>query len=76
MSDTIPSRPPLSPVPPRDDLRRRVLAGEPTVGAFVNLGSVVAAELDARIGFDWELSDLEHGMGTEGDLHDQLLAAG
>ncbi len=74
MSDTTLPRPSLSPVPPRADLRSRVLAGEPTVGAFVNLGSVVAAELVARIGFDWALIDLEHGMGTEADLHAQLLA--
>ena len=38
------------PLPPRGDLRRRVLAGEPTIGAFVNLGSLVAAELVARAG--------------------------
>ena len=62
------------PLPPRGDLRRRVLAGEPTIGAFVNLGSLVAAELVARAGFDWALIDLEHGMGSEADLHGQLLA--
>lgn len=62
------------PLPPRADLRRRVLAGETTIGAFVNLGSVVAAELVARAGFDWALIDLEHGMGSEADLHAQLLA--
>ena len=61
-------------LPPRPDLRRRVLAGESTIGAFVNLGSVVAAELVARAGFDWALLDLEHGMGTDADLHAQLLA--
>jgi 4-hydroxy-2-oxoheptanedioate aldolase len=59
---------------PRDELRRRVLAGEPTIGAFVNLGSTVAAELVARAGFDWVVIDLEHGAGTEADLHPQLLA--
>lgn len=64
---------PLS-VPPRPELRRRVLSGEPTVGVFVNLGSLAAAELVGRAGFDWALLDLEHGMGTEADLHAQLLA--
>jgi 2-dehydro-3-deoxyglucarate aldolase/4-hydroxy-2-oxoheptanedioate aldolase len=62
------------PLPPRGDLRRRVLAGEPTIGAFANLGSLTATELLARSGFDWLIVDLEHGMGTEADLHAQLLA--
>lgn len=62
------------PLPPRPDLRRRVLAGEPTIGAFANLGSLAAAELTARAGFDWMIVDLEHGMGSEADLHAQLLA--
>jgi 2-dehydro-3-deoxyglucarate aldolase/4-hydroxy-2-oxoheptanedioate aldolase len=51
-----------------------VLAGEPTIGAFANLGSPAATELLARAGFDWLLVDLEHGMGTEAGLHAQLLA--
>ncbi len=58
----------------RAALRRRVLAGELTIGAFVNLGSAVAAELVARAGFDWVVIDLEHGSGTEADLYPQLLA--
>ena len=62
------------PLPPRGDLRRRVLAGEPTIGAFVNLGSLAAAELVARAGYDWVIVDLEHGMGTLSELHAQLLA--
>jgi 4-hydroxy-2-oxoheptanedioate aldolase len=66
--------PPASPLPPRGDLRRRILAGDATVGAFLNLGSLAAAELVARAGYDWVVIDLEHGMGTEADLHAQLLA--
>jgi 4-hydroxy-2-oxoheptanedioate aldolase len=66
--------PPAPPLPPRGDLRRRVLAGEPTIGAFVGLGSVVAAELMARAGFDWVVIDLEHGHGAESDLLVQLHA--
>ena len=65
---------PVPSTPPRDDLRRRVLAGQPTVGAFLNLGSPAAAELVARAGYDWALVDLEHGMGTDADLYAQLLA--
>jgi 4-hydroxy-2-oxoheptanedioate aldolase len=60
--------------PPRPDLRRRVLAGETSIGAFANLGSLTATELLARAGFDWLVLDLEHGMGTESELYPQLLA--
>ena len=42
--------PPPPALPPRGDLRRRVLAGEPTFGAFANLGSAVSAELLGRAG--------------------------
>jgi 2-dehydro-3-deoxyglucarate aldolase/4-hydroxy-2-oxoheptanedioate aldolase len=66
--------PTATPLPPRGELRRRVLAGEPTIGAFCNLGSLVAAELVARAGYDWIVIDLEHGMGSVTDLHAQLLA--
>ncbi len=65
---------PAPALPPRPELRRRVLGGETTIGAFVNLGSLAAAELTARAGFDWVIVDLEHGMGWETDLHAQLLA--
>lgn len=65
---------PADPFPPRGHLRRRVLAGEPTVGAFVQLGSPVAAEILVRAGFDWLIVDLEHGNGAEADLLAQLLA--
>ena len=61
-------------VPPRGDLRRRVLAGEPSIGAFVQLAHPIAAELLARAGFDWLIVDLEHGHGTRAELLPQLLA--
>src|SRR5512143_2514572 len=70
----MPTLPPAPSPPPRPDLRRPLPAGRVTVGAFVNLGSLVAAELIARAGFDWVIVDLEHGMGSEADLHAQLLA--
>jgi len=60
--------------PPRHDLRRRVLAGETTIGAFVQLGNPIAAEVLARAGFDWLVVDLEHGHGGEAELLPQLLA--
>ena len=65
---------PLASIPPRPELRQRVLAGEPTIGLFVNLGSATSAEIVARAGYDWALVDLEHGAGTESELLAQLLA--
>lgn len=57
-------------------LRARVRSDEPTVGTFVNLGSVLAAETCAVAGFDWLVVDLEHGGGGEEALLGQVLAAG
>jgi 4-hydroxy-2-oxoheptanedioate aldolase len=62
------------PSTPRGDLRGRVLDGEPTIGAFVTLGTPMAAELLARSGFDWLIVDLEHGHATETELLSQLHA--
>ena len=60
--------------PPRPDLRRRALAGEPLVGLWLSLGSLVSADIVARAGFDWVVIDLEHGMASEPDLLAQLIA--
>jgi 2-keto-3-deoxy-L-rhamnonate aldolase RhmA len=57
-------------------LRARIRSSEPTVGTFVNLGSVLAAEACALAGFDWLVVDLEHGAGSEEALIGQVLAAG
>jgi 2-keto-3-deoxy-L-rhamnonate aldolase RhmA len=54
--------------------RQRVLRGDTVLGAFLNLGSPVAAELCARAGFDWLIVDLEHGAGNEADLVPVLTA--
>jgi 4-hydroxy-2-oxoheptanedioate aldolase len=56
--------------------RERLGAGETLVGAFLNLGSAVAAEVCAHAGFDWLLFDLEHGAGTEAELIPTLQAIG
>lgn len=61
-------------LPPRGELRRRVLAGDPTVGAFIQLASPIAAEILAQAGFDWLIVDLEHGHGGEAELLGQLHA--
>ena len=61
-------------IPPRPELRRRVLAGEPTIGLWLGLGSIVATEIVARAGYDWVVADLEHGMAGETELLGQLVA--
>jgi 4-hydroxy-2-oxoheptanedioate aldolase len=57
-------------------LRRRLAAGEVTVGTFVGLASATAAEVCAASGADWVLIDLEHGSGGEAAVRDGVLAAG
>lgn len=54
--------------------RRRILAGEPFHGAWLSLGSAVAAEMAGAAGFDWLLFDLEHGTSEYSDLLHQLQA--
>ncbi len=56
-------------------LRERLAAGDFLLGAFLALGSPVAAEALALAGFDWLLVDLEHGAGGEAALLAQLHAA-
>ena len=57
-------------------LRERFLAGERTVGTFLGLGSVTAAEVCAAAGLDWVLVDLEHGGGDEDQVGAIATAAG
>lgn len=45
------------------------------VGAWLNIGSPVIAELAASFPFHWILFDLEHGCGTEATLLSNLQAA-
>ena len=61
-------------MPDARPLRPRVLAGEPLIGTFLNLGSPAAAEVVARAGLDWVLIDLEHGATADGDLLPMLHA--
>src|ERR1700759_5286534 len=56
-------------------IKQRLGAGETLFGAFLALGSPLAAEALARAGFDWLLVDLEHGGGHEAGVLPQLLAA-
>lgn len=64
------------PLGPGRTLRERFLAGETTVGTFLGLGSVTAAEVCAAAGLDWVLVDLEHGGGDEDQVGAIAAAAG
>jgi 4-hydroxy-2-oxoheptanedioate aldolase len=59
---------------PTPTLRSRVLAGETLFGAWLGLGSPMAAELLGRAGYDWLVVDLEHGAATEAELLAHLTA--
>lgn len=54
------------------NLKQRILAGEAVHGSWVNLGSLVSAEIMGRSGFDWLLIDLEHGAGNDTTMYQQL----
>src|SRR6478735_7836633 len=57
-------------------LRRRLAAGEVTLGTFVGMASATAVEVCAAAGADWVLIDLEHGSGGEDAVRDGVVAAG
>ncbi len=42
-------------------LKRRLLAGQPSLGASTFPGSPVSAEMLSRSGFDWVMVDCQHG---------------
>ena len=56
------------------NLKERIIAGETVHGSWVNLGSIVSAEIIGNAGFDWVLIDLEHGAGNDGIMYQQLQA--
>ena len=43
-------------------VREKLLRGEVSVGAWLNLGSPTAAEVMAAAGYDWLVVDAEHGQ--------------
>jgi 2-keto-3-deoxy-L-rhamnonate aldolase RhmA len=55
-------------------IRRRVLAGETLIGAWISTGSDVVTEILGQAPFDWLLLDREHGPGDYDDLRHQLQA--
>lgn len=53
-------------------IKKRLDDGEVLIGAFLSLGSGIASEIVAGAGFDWVVIDLEHGLGTEANVVEQL----
>lgn len=55
-------------------IRSAVRSGQLSRGAWLSLGSSVAAEIASGSGFDWLLFDLEHGFGDSNDLLHEFQA--
>lgn len=53
-------------------LKKRLKEGEILIGTFLSLGNSVTSEIVANAGFDWVIIDIEHGLGSEGDVLHQL----
>ena len=56
------------------NLKEKLSAGEAVHGCWLNSGSAINAEIVGNAGFDWVTLDLEHGIGTENNLINQLQA--
>ena len=56
------------------NLKEKLSAGEAVHGCWLNSGSEINAEIVGKAGFDWVVIDLEHGIGTENNLVNQLQA--
>jgi 2-dehydro-3-deoxyglucarate aldolase/4-hydroxy-2-oxoheptanedioate aldolase len=55
-------------------LKRKLRAGQRTVGGWLQIASPFTAEIMSRAGFDWLMIDLEHGPGDILTLIAQLQA--
>lgn len=55
-------------------VKQKLRAGEPAIGTFMALGSTLAAEQLAHLGFDWLVIDQEHGA-IDATLTQSLLQA-
>ncbi len=54
-------------------LKERLEKGEILIGTFLSLGNPITTEIVANAGFDFVVIDLEHGLGSEADVANQLL---
>jgi 4-hydroxy-2-oxoheptanedioate aldolase len=55
-----------------NNLKSRIQSGEAVHGCWINMGSLVSAEIVGRAGFEWVLIDLEHGAGDAAIMYNQL----
>ena len=55
-------------------VRKRLNAGQPTIGSFLGLGSPTVAELLAHAGFDWLLIETEHNAVDTAQVQHMLMA--
>ena len=55
-------------------MREKLLSGQPTLGAFLGLGSPSVAELMACCGYDWLLVETEHNAGDDACVEHMLRA--
>ena len=44
----------------KNTLKEKLLAGRPSIGSWLTLGSPLAAEYMAHLGWDWLVVDTEH----------------
>ena len=57
-----------------NEARRRLEAGQATLGATVSAASPLVAEVMGHLGFDWVLLDLQHGENNLGNIAALLTA--
>ena len=57
-------------------LKSKIQSGDAAHGCWINMGSLVSAEIIGRAGFDWVLIDLEHGAGDASIMYNQLQVLG
>ena len=57
-------------------LKTKIQSGETAHGCWINMGSLVSAEIIGRAGFEWVLIDLEHGAGDAAIMYNQLQVLG
>lgn len=55
-------------------LKQKLDNNEVLLGTFLSLGDAITTEIVANAGFDWVIIDLEHGLGTESGVTQQLQA--
>ena len=55
-------------------VREKLLAGRPTLGIFMGLGSPNVAELLAHAGFDWLVIETEHNALDSAEIQHMLMA--